>query len=80
MVGKDNLKPRWDKLMARVSPGEPTSLVNQIFLESTQRECKQNLKIMQDNERLARIFDFSLYHQTIILSGKITREYGGLVL
>ena len=75
---KDNLKPMWDILMKHVGLGEPTSLLNQLYLECTQRECEPNFKIVK-TERLSRIFDLGSRYQTITWLGEIPRRYCRLV-
>ena len=49
---KNNLKPMWHKLMKQVDLEEPTPLLDQVYLGCTQRECKPNQKIVQENKTL----------------------------
>ena len=49
---KNNLKPMRDMLMKQVDFGEPTSLLDQVYLECTQRERKPNLNIAQESKEI----------------------------
>ena len=43
---KLNLAPMWKKLIKDVDIEEPTSFLDHVYLECTQRECKANEKIV----------------------------------
>ena len=46
---KRDLNPTWKKLMILVDVGEPTSLLDHVYLGCTQRECKSNESIFLTN-------------------------------
>ena len=49
---KNNLKPMWDTLVKQVDFEEPTPLLDQENLGVTQRECKPNPQIVQENRNM----------------------------
>ena len=51
---KQNMAPVWKKLMNNVDTGEPTSFLDHVYLGCSQRECKQNEKILG---RYAKMFE-----------------------
>ena len=49
---KQNMTPMWKKLMKLVDLGEPTSFLDQVYLGCTQRECKPNETIIDENRKM----------------------------
>ena len=49
---KRNLSPIWKKLMKLVNLGLPTSFLDHVYLGCTQRECKSNESIIEENEKM----------------------------
>ena len=52
---KQNLDPLWKKKMKFVDLGEPTSFLDHENLGCTQRECKENERIIEYNKKDVRI-------------------------
>ena len=46
--GKQNLKPMWKILQGDFGLGEPTPLIDEVFLECTQREAKVDYQAVKD--------------------------------
>ena len=42
----------WKKLMKLVDLGEPTSFLDHVYLGCTQRECKPNENIIEENRNM----------------------------
>ena len=45
------MTPFWMKWMRHVDLDEPTSFLDHVFLECTQRECKTNETVMNENRK-----------------------------
>ena len=53
MAGKKQIMARmWKKVMKNVVLDEPTSLLDHVYLECPQRECKTNDEIMENYKKL----------------------------
>ena len=53
MAGKkQKMVPTWKQLMKNVNLDEPTSLLDHVHLECTQRDCKQNEIIMKEKREM----------------------------
>ena len=53
-----NMAPMWKKLMENVDLDEPTSFLDHVNLGCTQRECKPNEIIIDENRKSVRIPNF----------------------
>ena len=49
---KQNSSPMWKKLMELVDLGEPTSFLDKVYLGCTQRECKPNESIVDEDRKM----------------------------
>ena len=52
---KQHLNPMWQKPMKMVDLEEPTSFLDHVYLGCTQRECKSNESIIEENKKDVRI-------------------------
>ena len=57
LAGK-NISPTWKVLLEDVDLGEPKSFLDHVYLSCTQRECKPNETIIEQNMKMfqSRIF------------------------
>ena len=57
MAGREqNVTPMWKKLMKIVDLGEPTSFLDHVYVDCTQRECKSNENLFEQKKN--RITNF----------------------
>ena len=49
---KQSMFPMWNKVMKHVDLGEPTSFLDHVYLGCTQRECKPNEDIVNQNKEM----------------------------
>ena len=45
---KQNISPTWQTMMKDVDLGEPTSLLDHVYLGCTQRECQSSKDIVEN--------------------------------
>ena len=62
---KQNMAPVWKKLMKNVDLDEPTSFLDHVHLGCTQRECKSNENIIEENKKCSS-HEFLLKQMTIL--------------
>ena len=81
MSGKNqNMAPIWMKLMKLVDLREPTSFLGHVDFGCTQRECKPNETITEQNTKMFESHTLCWSNRKITGMGKTSRKDGGLVL